>query len=97
MVNSKLFKFTSFLIILANTIVLGLTKDNESESYNMRLENLNLFFFCFFCVEIVAKLLGQGFKYYIRDRFNWFDGGVVFFSAIDITMVNTLKYMGNSK
>jgi hypothetical protein len=96
-VTSKSFKLISFLIILANTVVLGLTKDSQSDSYDSMLENLNLFFFGFFCLEIIAKLAGEGFKFYLRDKFNWFDGAIVILSAIDISIVNTLKYTGNSK
>ena len=90
-VNSRLFKLASFLVIIANTVVLGLTKNNESEDYDRLLENLNLFFFGFFCLEIVAKVVGQGVKFYLKDRFNWFDGAVVFLSAIDITIGNTVN------
>jgi len=88
---SKAFKFLSFLIILANTVVLGLTNNKESKEMQNILENLNLFFFAFFCFEILVKLLGEGFKQYIRDRFNWFDGAVVVVSAIDITIEYSLR------
>jgi len=30
------------------------------------------------------KLVGRGFKYYLKDKYNWFDGLVVFISSIDI-------------
>jgi hypothetical protein len=38
-----------------------------------------------------VKLLGEGVRHYIRDRFNWFDGAVVVISAIDITIEYTLR------
>ena len=89
--SSRPFKIASFFIILANTVVLGLTQDNESKQTQLILENLNLFFFAFFCFEILVKLLGEGIRHYIRDRFNWFDGAVVVISAIDITIEYTLR------
>jgi Ion transport protein len=79
---------------LSNIVVLGLVHDGASQEYNRVLEQLNLFFFGFFCLELVAKLLGEGFKYYIRDKFNWFDGGVVLLSAIDISLLYGLKTRG---
>jgi hypothetical protein len=71
--------------------VLGLTKDDANKTYEKTLENLNLFFFAFFCFELFAKLLGEGFKYYLRDRFNWFDCAVVLVSAIDISLLYALR------
>ena len=52
---------------------------------------MNLFFFAFFCFELFAKLLGEGFKKYLRDRFNWFDSAVVIVSAIDISLIFSLR------
>ncbi len=65
--NSRIFKSISFVLIFANTIVLGMTKDKESEAYNSILENLNLFFFGFFVFELISKLAGQGLKLYFID------------------------------
>ena len=55
---SKIFRSVSFVIIIANTIVLGLTKDNESKEFEKLLENLNKFFFGFFIFELITKLTG---------------------------------------
>jgi voltage-gated sodium channel type II alpha len=48
------------------------------------LEYANLAFFGYFVVEIILRLLGQGFHHYFMDRYNWFDISVVIISAIDI-------------
>ena len=90
-ITSRVFKVSSFLVIVANSVVLGLTQDNESLESQKILENQNLFFFAFFCFEILVKLSGEGIRHYIRDRFNWFDGAVVVISAIDITIEYTLR------
>jgi len=47
---------------------------------------MNLAFFCFFVFELIAKIIGQGIVHYMNDKFNWFDGGVVLISAIDISL-----------
>jgi hypothetical protein len=51
-----------------------------------------MFFFAFFSFEIIAKLIGQGFKYYFKDRFNWFDTIVILLSAVDIIVGLVFKY-----
>jgi hypothetical protein len=81
---SKVFKTCSILFILANTVTLGLIHDKTSPQFQNTLESLNLAFFSFFCFELIAKVMGQGYKIYLRDKFNWFDGAVVVISAIDI-------------
>jgi hypothetical protein len=81
---SKVFKTCSIMFILANTVTLGLIHDKISPQFQNTLELLNLTFFSFFCFELIAKVMGQGYKIYLRDKFNWFDGAVVVISAIDI-------------
>lgn len=71
--------------------MLGVIKDGQSNEVNRIIEIINVFFFAFFCFELVVKLLGEGFKYYLRDRYNWFDAGIVFISAIDISLVYILR------
>ena len=84
-INSSAFKIISLLAIFSNIIILGLVKDNSSQTYDNVLEGMNLAFFSFFVFELGAKVVGQGIKQYVKDRFNWFDGGVVLISAIDVT------------
>ena len=43
-------------------------------------------FFGAFALELILKLLAYGFKYYFKDKFNWFDGLVVIFSALDVIL-----------
>jgi hypothetical protein len=85
-INSSAFKIISLLAIFSNIIILGLVKDNSSKTYDDVLEGMNLAFFSFFVFELVAKVVGQGIKQYVKDRFNWFDSGVVLISAIDVTL-----------
>jgi hypothetical protein len=85
-INSSAFKIISLIAIFSNIIILGLVKDNSSKTYDDVLEGMNLAFFSFFVFELGAKVVGQGIKQYVKDRFNWFDSGVVLISAIDVTL-----------
>ena len=69
-INSSAFKIISLLAIFSNIIILGLVKDNSSKTYDDVLEGMNLAFFSFFVFELVAKVVGQGIKQYVKDRFN---------------------------
>jgi Ion transport protein len=83
------------MVICSNALVLGLGRVGLTDEEETKLEYANLWFFAFFIFELILKLLGQGFKNYLRDRFNWFDGGVVLLSAIDISLIYTLDYSGS--
>ena len=39
-----------------------------------------------FTIELILKLIGFGFKEFIKDKFNIFDAVVVFISLIDIIL-----------
>lgn len=78
-------------MIIANTIVLGMTQRDDDINFINLLELLNLLFFGFFVFELSSKLIGEGFKFYLREQFNWFDSAVVVVSAIDIILVYSVK------
>jgi hypothetical protein len=69
-------------------MILSLSSDDKN--FEKVLEKINIGFFAFFVFELISKLIGQGIKHYLRDKFNWFDGMVVLVSAIDITLLYTL-------
>jgi hypothetical protein len=48
------------------------------------IEYTNLVFFVIFCLEMVIKLIGMGWKAYMRDRSNIFDFTIVILSTIDV-------------
>jgi hypothetical protein len=89
---SNTFRYFSMLCIIGNTVVLALDHDQPSPELSLIIEQLNLAFFAFFCFELIAKLLGQGFKYFMKDKFNWFDGIVVIVSAIDVILIYTFAF-----
>lgn len=92
-VKSYLFKTLILLSIIGNAIVLSMDRYPIDEKTHILLGDLNLAFFSFFALEIVIKLSGYGFKFYFKDKFNWFDSAVVLVSAVD----EVLKYTDESK
>jgi hypothetical protein len=84
-------------MIIANTVILGITNDKDDRNFGKILEEINLFFFGFFVFELTAKLIGEGFKFYLREKFTWFDSTVVLVSAVDIILVNSLRYKSDGK
>jgi hypothetical protein len=84
-------------MIIANTIVLGMTQKDDDKNFVNLLELLNLLFFGFFVFELLSKLIGEGFKFYLREQFNWFDSAVVLLSAVDIIIVYSVKMTYDGK
>ena len=74
---------------MGNAIVLSMDQFNLDEDLAQVLEYCNLGFFSFFVLELVIKLSGFGFRFYFRDKFNWFDSAVVCVSVIDVTLQYT--------
>lgn len=72
--------------IIGNAIVLALDRYPIDESADENLESANLAFFAFFGFELIIKMTAYGFKFYFRDRFNWFDSFVVFVSCLDVAL-----------
>lgn len=72
------------LIIVVNTIILGL----DTYPVNHKLENfaniMNMIFFYVFLLEMVIKMLGIGLKNYFADGFCVFDFIVIIFSLLEI-------------
>lgn len=52
-----------------NTLILALDRYPIDDMENSTYEKLNLAFIAIFFVEIIIKLIGQGFKNYFRDLF----------------------------
>jgi hypothetical protein len=56
--RSKTFKTTTVIAILANGFVLSVSSDRDQAQLNKILEYLNVGFFGFFVIEMIAKLVG---------------------------------------
>jgi len=67
-----MFEYFILLIILLNTIVLGLKYEGMSENFTNVTEQINDIFTVVFLIEAICKLLGMG-KSYFKDGWNLFD------------------------
>lgn len=83
-VSSQPFDYISFLLIILNTVSLGMKFYNQPEWYTEFLDYANIFFTVAFTIEFVLKLLAFGVKMYCSDTWNVFDFLIVVGSYIDI-------------
>ncbi len=74
------------LCIIGNAIILALDRYPIEDAEDANLEFANMAFFAFFGFELIVKLTAYGFKFYFRDRFNWFDSFVVIVSCLDVAL-----------
>tara|TARA_A100001015_G_scaffold58232_1_gene64128 strand:+ start:1617 stop:2252 length:636 start_codon:yes stop_codon:yes gene_type:complete len=79
------------MLIIANTAVLALERYPEDEETTEVSNVLNDVFTWSFVAEMVIKLIGLGFREYVRDSFNLFDAFVVVLSLVD--MITTAALM----
>ena len=85
------YKYTNTIIILAvimNTTCLaydhyGISKKSEND-----FQMINIAFTYFFVGELVLKIIGLGFRVYLRDFMNYFDLVVVTLSLIEIFIIS---------
>lgn len=87
--RSYFFNYVISLSIIANAVVLAMDRYPIDEKESDTLEILNMIFFSIFLIELVIKLLSQGFKFYVIDKFNWFDSLVVLISSLDVILSYT--------
>ncbi|OTF83978.1 hypothetical protein BLA29_004100 [Euroglyphus maynei] len=84
MVKHNYFQQAIFLAILLNTFSMGIEYHNQPQSLSHAVEISNIIFTIIFCIEMVLKLLAQGFYEYIRSGFNVFDGCIVILSLLEL-------------
>jgi hypothetical protein len=63
-----------------------LDKHPISEQEETAIEYTNLVFFVIFFAEMILKLIGMGWKSYMRDRTNIFDMVIVLMSTVDVAL-----------
>ena len=83
MVTSVSFNFFIFCLILLNTITLAIYTYDQSDTQTFVIAIFNEFFVWAFFLEMILKLVGLGFKNYIRDSYNLFDAVIVIISLVD--------------
>ena len=84
LVNNPYFEGTIVLLIVLNTVVLGLDHHPMDLSFSYNLEILNFVLTVLFTIEMVLKLIGLGLFQYLRDGYNRFDGIIVIFSIVEL-------------
>lgn len=83
-------KTFSILAILTNTCVLCLNRyPAPSESELKTIVYINRLFAIYFTIEMVLKIIGFGFKDYIRNRINLFDASVTILTWVEIGIYKT--------
>ena len=88
LVNHPSFNLFIFIVIGLNTVTLSLNIYNFGEE-SLDLDFLiyfNYTFFAVFTIELALKLIGFGFKEFVKDKFNIFDAIVVLISLIEIIL-----------
>ena len=82
-----------YLVVITNAVIMALDRYPESASDSKLLDLLNQVLSWIFLLEMIVKIVGFGFKEYVRDSFNLFDAFIVILSLLD----NILFYaVGNS-
>ncbi|ETE66996.1 Voltage-dependent L-type calcium channel subunit alpha-1D, partial [Ophiophagus hannah] len=86
MVNSTVFEYIMFVLIMLNTLCLAMQHYGQSKLFNDAMDILNMVFTAVFTVEMVLKLIAFKPKGYFSDAWNSFDSLVVLGSIVDIVL-----------
>ncbi|XP_015671692.1 voltage-dependent L-type calcium channel subunit alpha-1D [Protobothrops mucrosquamatus] len=92
MVNSTVFEYIMFVLIMLNTLCLAMQHYGQSKLFNDAMDILNMVFTAVFTVEMVLKLIAFKPKGYFSDAWNSFDSLVVLGSIVDIVLSEADHY-----
>jgi voltage-gated sodium channel len=77
------FKNVVVIVIIMNSVTLALeTYPSMMAHYGTVLLVLDSYFLKFFIVELLLKLLAQGYRKFFQKPWNWFDAGIVLTSLV---------------
>ncbi|XP_066528429.1 calcium channel, voltage-dependent, L type, alpha 1S subunit, a [Hoplias malabaricus] len=85
-VTSCYFEYLMFLLIMLNTMCLGMQHCNQSEHITHLSDMLNVIFTVLFTVEMILKLGAFKAKGYFGDPWNVFDFVIVVGSIVDVIL-----------
>ncbi|XP_018602334.1 dihydropyridine-sensitive L-type skeletal muscle calcium channel subunit alpha-1-like [Scleropages formosus] len=85
-VTSCYFEYLMFLLIMLNTLCLGMQHCNQSEHITKLSNTLNVVFTVLFTVEMILKLMAFKAKGYFGDPWNVFDFLIVVGSIVDVIL-----------
>uniref|UniRef100_A0A3Q1AHG3 Voltage-dependent L-type calcium channel subunit alpha n=1 Tax=Amphiprion ocellaris TaxID=80972 RepID=A0A3Q1AHG3_AMPOC len=85
-VTSCYFEYLMFLLIMLNTMCLGMQHCNQSDHVTHLSDMLNVIFTVLFTVEMILKLMAFKAKGYFGDPWNIFDFVIVIGSVVDVIL-----------
>ncbi|KAG7495273.1 dihydropyridine-sensitive L-type skeletal muscle calcium channel subunit alpha-1-like [Solea senegalensis] len=85
-VTSCYFEYLMFLLIMLNTMCLGMQHCNQSAHVTHLSDMLNMIFTVLFTVEMILKLMAFKAKGYFGDPWNVFDFVIVIGSVVDVML-----------
>uniref|UniRef100_UPI0037E709E9 dihydropyridine-sensitive L-type skeletal muscle calcium channel subunit alpha-1-like isoform X1 n=1 Tax=Semicossyphus pulcher TaxID=241346 RepID=UPI0037E709E9 len=85
-VTSCYFEYLMFLLIMLNTMCLGMQHCNQSDHVTHLSDMLNVIFTVLFTVEMILKLMAFKAKGYFGDPWNVFDFVIVIGSVVDVIL-----------
>ncbi|XP_035517568.1 dihydropyridine-sensitive L-type skeletal muscle calcium channel subunit alpha-1-like, partial [Morone saxatilis] len=85
-VTSCYFEYLMFLLIMLNTMCLGMQHCNQSDHVTHLSDMLNVIFTVLFTVEMILKLIAFKPRGYFSDPWNVFDFLIVIGSIIDVIL-----------
>jgi hypothetical protein len=83
-VASKYFRRIVLSAIVINTLSMGVEYHGQPQSLTNALEYSNLVFTSLFAIEMILKIIAEGWLKYIKNAYNLFDGGIVLMSVIEL-------------
>ena len=86
LVNQPLFGHFITLMIILNTISLGLEFYSMPDELKLVLKYFNYIFFTVFLLEMLLKWVGLGLREYAKDAFNVFDCVIVIISVVEFVI-----------
>uniref|UniRef100_A0A8C4QA34 Voltage-dependent L-type calcium channel subunit alpha n=1 Tax=Eptatretus burgeri TaxID=7764 RepID=A0A8C4QA34_EPTBU len=85
-VNSTAFEYIMFVLIMLNTICLGMQHYKQAEVFNSVMDLLNMVFTAVFTLEMLLKIIAFKPRGYFSDAWNVFDFLIVIGSIIDVVL-----------
>jgi len=86
--NSMIVDNLMTLLVLGNTVVLGLGYYNAPDEITDFCTSANVFFTIVFAVEMVLKIIAVGPGKWLADKMNWMDGFIVLLSLAELLFLS---------
>ena len=94
--DASWFNNLTISFIILNTVIMAAEFHPLDEDWDEISNYFNLGFTAYFFLEMIVKLIGLGFRGYIDDRMNVFDGIVVIISVLEVVVAQATGTDGDS-